>query len=82
TFSGKNYSIAAYAVEPDTHRIAMDKVREKALEARPKVIVAGWSAHPRQLDFAAFRSIADEVGAPLWVDMAHFAGLVAAGLQP
>ena len=81
-FSGENYSIAAYEVEPDTHRIDMDKVREKALEARPKVIVAGWSAYPRQLDFAAFRSIADEVGARLWVDMAHFAGLVAAGLHP
>ncbi|MCT1761215.1 serine hydroxymethyltransferase [Micrococcus luteus] len=81
-FSGKNYSITAYEVEPDTHRIDMDKVREKALEARPKVIVAGWSAYPRQLDFAAFRSIADEVGARLWVDMAHFAGLVAAGLHP
>lgn len=81
-FSGKNYSIAAYEVEPDTHRIDMDKVREKALEARPKVIVAGWSAYPCQLDFAAFRSIADEVGARLWVDMAHFAGLVAAGLHP
>ncbi|QQE49685.1 serine hydroxymethyltransferase [Micrococcus luteus] len=81
-FSGKSYSIAAYEVEPDTHRIDMDKVREKALEARPKVIVAGWSAYPRQLDFAAFRSIADEVGARLWVDMAHFAGLVAAGLHP
>ena len=81
-FSGKNYSIAAYEVEPDTHRIDMDKVREKALEARPKVIVAGWSAYSRQLDFAAFRSIADEVGARLWVDMAHFAGLVAAGLHP
>ena len=81
-FSGKNYKIAAYEVEPDTHRIDMDKVREKALEARPKVIVAGWSAYPRQLDFAAFRSIADEVGARLWVDMAHFAGLVAAGLHP
>ncbi|MCV7494314.1 serine hydroxymethyltransferase [Micrococcus luteus] len=80
-FSGKNYSIAAYEVEPDTHRIDMDKVRERALEARPKVIVAGWSAYPRQLDFAAFRSIADEVGARLWVDMAHFAGLVAAGLH-
>ncbi|MGC5048940.1 serine hydroxymethyltransferase [Micrococcus porci] len=81
-FSGKNYDIAAYEVEPDTYRIDMDKVREQALEARPKVIVAGWSAYPRQLDFAAFRSIADEVGARLWVDMAHFAGLVAAGLHP
>ena len=81
-FSGKNYEIAAYEVDPDTYRIDMDKVREQALQARPKVIVAGWSAYPRQLDFAAFRSIADEVGAKLWVDMAHFAGLVAAGLHP
>jgi glycine hydroxymethyltransferase len=57
-------------------------VREKALEVRPDVLIAGWSAYPRQLDFAAFRAIADEVGAKLWVDMAHFAGLVAAGLHP
>jgi glycine hydroxymethyltransferase len=81
-FSGKNYDIAAYEVEPDTYRIDMDKVREKAIEAKPSVIVAGWSAYTRQLDFEAFRSIADEVGAKLWVDMAHFAGLVAAGLHP
>ncbi|GAA1116328.1 serine hydroxymethyltransferase [Citricoccus alkalitolerans] len=81
-FSGKTYDIAAYEVDPDTYRIDMDKVREKALEAKPAMIVAGWSAYPRQLDFAAFRSIADEVGAKLWVDMAHFAGLVAAGLHP
>ena len=54
----------------------------KALEHKPQVIIAGWSAYPRQLDFAAFRAIADEVGAMLWVDMAHFAGLVAAGLHP
>jgi glycine hydroxymethyltransferase len=81
-FSGKNYTIAAYEVEPDTYRIDMDKVREKAIEAKPSVIVAGWSAYSRQLDFEAFRSIADEVGAKLWVDMAHFAGLVAAGLHP
>ena len=81
-FSGKNYSIAAYEVEPDTYRIDMDRVREAAKAAQPKVIVAGWSAYPRQLDFAAFREIADEVGARLWVDMAHFAGLVAAGLHP
>nr|WP_221243420.1 serine hydroxymethyltransferase [Micrococcus sp. TA1] len=81
-FSGKNYNIAAYEVEPDTYRIDMDKVREKAIEAKPAVIVAGWSAYSRQLDFEAFRSIADEVGAKLWVDMAHFAGLVAAGLHP
>ena len=80
--SGKLYNIAAYEVDPDSYRIDMDKVREQALEARPNVIVAGWSAYSRQLDFEAFRSIADEVGAKLWVDMAHFAGLVAAGLHP
>ena len=60
----------------------MDVVRDKAREHRPKLIIAGWSAYPRQLDFAAFRSIADEIGAYLMVDMAHFAGLVAAGLHP
>ncbi|OFT24490.1 serine hydroxymethyltransferase [Arthrobacter sp. HMSC08H08] len=81
-FSGKLYNVAAYEVDPETFRIDMDKVREQALEARPNVIVAGCSAYPRQLDFEAFRSIADEVGALLWVDMAHFAGLVAAGLHP
>ncbi|PNL17416.1 serine hydroxymethyltransferase [Micrococcus sp. FDAARGOS_333] len=81
-FSGKNYTIAAYEVDPETYTVDMDKVREQALASKPKVIVAGWSAYPRQLDFAAFREIADEVGAKLWVDMAHFAGLVAAGLHP
>ncbi|MEE6280674.1 serine hydroxymethyltransferase [Georgenia sunbinii] len=81
-FSGKLYKVAAYGVDEQTHRIDMDQVREKALEARPKVIIAGWSAYPRHLDFAAFRAIADEVGAYLWTDMAHFAGLVAAGLHP
>ena len=81
-FSGRLYDVASYEVDPDTYRIDMDKVREKALEHRPEVIVAGWSAYPRQLDFQAFRDIADEVGAKLWVDMAHFAGLVAAGLHP
>lgn len=81
-FSGKLYNIAAYEVDPETGRIDMDRVRAQALEAHPNVIVAGWSAYPRQLDFEAFRSIADEVGAKLWVDMAHFSGLVAAGLHP
>ncbi|WP_062244416.1 serine hydroxymethyltransferase [Brevibacterium epidermidis] len=81
-FSGRLYDVASYEVDPDTYRIDMDKVREKALEHRPEVIVAGWSAYPRQLDFQAFRDISDEVGAKLWVDMAHFAGLVAAGLHP
>jgi glycine hydroxymethyltransferase len=81
-FSGKLYQVAAYQVEEDTFRVDMDKLREQALAERPNVIIAGWSAYPRHLDFAAFRSIADEVGALLWTDMAHFAGLVAAGLHP
>ena len=81
-FSGKLYHATSYGVDPKTFRIDMDVVRDKALEYQPKVIIAGWSAYPRQLDFAAFRAIADEVGARLWVDMAHFAGLVAAGLHP
>ena len=81
-FSGRLYDIAAYGVDEQTHRIEMDQVREQALAERPKVIIAGWSAYPRRLDFAAFREIADEVGAYLWTDMAHFAGLVAADLHP
>jgi glycine hydroxymethyltransferase len=81
-FSGKLYQVAAYQVEEDTFRVDMDKLREQAIAERPNVIIAGWSAYPRHLDFAAFRSIADEVGAYLWTDMAHFAGLVAAGLHP
>src|SRR5699024_7603310 len=81
-FSGKLYQNAFYGVDPKTHRIDMDQVRDQAREFRPKVLIAGWSAYPRILDFAAFRSIADEVGAVLWVDMAHFAGLVAAKLHP
>ena len=81
-FSGRLYEAVAYGVDPQTFRIDMDGVRAAALEHRPKVILAGWSAYPRQLDFEAFRAIADEVGALLWVDMAHFAGLVAAGLHP
>jgi len=81
-FSGKLYEAHAYGVDPLTFRIDMDAVRKKALEIRPRVLIAGWSAYSRQLDFAAFRAIADEVGAILWVDMAHFAGLVAAGLHP
>ncbi|MGQ4492086.1 serine hydroxymethyltransferase [Corynebacterium diphtheriae] len=81
-FSGKLYEVAAYEVEPDTFRLDMDKIREQAVKEKPQVLIAGWSAYPRHQDFAAFRSIADEVGAKLWVDMAHFAGLVAAGLHP
>jgi glycine hydroxymethyltransferase len=81
-FSGKVYESAFYGVHPDTGRIDMEAVRARAKEFRPRVLIAGWSAYPRTQDFAAFRSIADEVGAHLWVDMAHFAGLVAAGLHP
>lgn len=81
-FSGKLYQVASYGVREDTHVVDMDKVREIALAERPQVLIAGWSAYPRHLDFAAFRSIADEIDAKLWVDMAHFAGLVAAGLHP
>ena len=81
-FSGRRHKIVAYEVDRETFRIDMDKVREQALAERPQVIVAGWSAYPRQLDFEAFASIAQEVDAKLWVDMAHFAGLVAAGLHP
>ncbi len=79
--SGKLYNVVAYSVD-ENGRVDMDQVRELALAERPKLIIAGWSAYPRQLDFAAFRAIADEIGAYLWVDMAHFAGLVAAGLHP
>ncbi|TPG16855.1 serine hydroxymethyltransferase [Pedococcus bigeumensis] len=81
-FSGKLYRVAAYQVAQSDHRVDMEQVRRLAHEHRPKLIIAGWSAYPRQLDFAAFRAIADEVGAYLMVDMAHFAGLVAAGLHP
>lgn len=81
-FSGKMYEAHAYELHPDTHLIDMDIVRQRANETKPAVLIAGWSAYSRHLDFAAFRSIADEVGAKLWVDMAHFAGLVAAGLHP
>jgi glycine hydroxymethyltransferase len=81
-FSGKLYDVAAYHVRADDHLVDMAEVERLAHERRPKLIVAGWSAYPRQLDFAEFRRIADEVGAYLMVDMAHFAGLVAAGLHP
>jgi glycine hydroxymethyltransferase len=81
-FSGKLYNVVAYHVDPESNRVDMDEVERLAKEHRPKLIVAGWSAYPRQLDFAAFRRIADQVDAYLMVDMAHFAGLVAAGLHP
>lgn len=81
-FSGKFYKVVSYGVQPDTELIDLEEVRRLALQHRPRVIVAGASAYPRFWDFKAFREIADEVGAYLVVDMAHFAGLVAAGLHP
>jgi glycine hydroxymethyltransferase len=81
-FSGKWFDIVSYGVREDTETIDMDQVRTLALEHRPKLIIAGWSAYPRQLDFEAFRSIADEVGAALLCDAAHFIGLVAGGAHP
>ena len=80
--SGKYFNIVHYGVDPVTERIDYDEVRRLALECRPKMIIAGASAYPRVIDFAQFRRIADEVGAYLMVDMAHIAGLVAAGLHP
>ncbi len=80
--SGKWFKVVPYGVRRDDHRIDMDEVRKLAREHKPKLIVAGGSAYPRIIDFPAFRAIADEVGALLMVDMAHFAGLVAGGAHP
>ena len=80
--SGKWFNPVHYGVTPDTHRIDMDNVRDLAKEHQPKVIIAGGSSYSRIIDFKAFREIADEVGARLMVDMAHFAGLVAGGEYP
>lgn len=82
SFSGQDYEIVDYDVDPKTELIDYEKLREKALEEKPKMIIAGASAYSRIIDFAKFREIADEVGAYLMVDMAHIAGLVAAGLHP
>jgi glycine hydroxymethyltransferase len=80
--SGRLYNVIAYHVRREDSVVDMDEVAQLAQEHRPKLIIAGWSAYPRQLDFALFREIADDVGAVLLTDMAHFAGLVAAGLHP
>ena len=80
--SGKWFDAVQYGVDPETHLIDYDQVAALAREKRPKLIIAGGSAYPRQIDFARFRAIADEVGAYFMVDMAHFAGIVAAGLHP
>jgi len=82
TMSGKWFDVVSYEVRESDQRIDYDDLRAKALETRPKLIVAGGSAYPREIDFAAFRSVADEIGAYLMVDMAHFAGLVAGGVHP
>ncbi|HEX7879097.1 MAG TPA: serine hydroxymethyltransferase [Candidatus Eisenbacteria bacterium] len=81
-FSGRFFRVLQYGLDPTTGRVDYDEVRRLAKECQPKILLAGWSAYPRQLDFAAFRSIADEVGARFMVDMAHFAGLVAGGAHP
>ena len=80
--SGKWFKAVSYGVGQHDHRIDLDEVRKLAHEHKPRLIIAGGSAYPRQIDFAGFRKIADEVGAHLWVDMAHFAGLVAGGAHP
>ena len=81
-FSGFLYEALAYELHPETHLIDYDNIRSLALKHRPKMIIAGYSAYPRELDFKKFREICDEVGALLFVDMAHFAGLVAAKAHP
>ncbi|WP_417453146.1 serine hydroxymethyltransferase [Kiloniella sp.] len=80
--SGKWFNAVSYGVDKETHQLNYDEIRDLAVEHKPKLIIAGGSAYPRVLDFAKFRAIADEVGAYLHVDMAHFAGLVAAGIHP
>ncbi len=81
-FSGILFKAVHYELHPETHRLDYDQVRDLAKQHRPKILIAGYSAYPRVLDFKLFREIADEVGATLLVDMAHFAGLVAAGVHP
>jgi glycine hydroxymethyltransferase len=82
SFSGQLYNIVSYTVNRETEVLDYDEIRDQAKQCRPKMIIAGASAYPRTLDFEAFRSIADEVGAVLMVDIAHIAGLIAAGLHP
>src|SRR3954465_6433470 len=81
-FSGKLYNVVAYHVDKETGIVDLAEIERLAVAHRPKLIIAGWSAYPRQLDFAEFLRLADLVDARLMVDMAHFAGLVAAGLHP
>ena len=76
------FNFVGYEVDRETEQLDMDRVRDLAMEHRPKIILAGYTAYPREIDFAAFREIADEVGALLWVDASHFIGLVAGGAYP
>jgi len=80
--SGKWFKVVQYGVDPETQQLNFESIRQLALEHKPKLIVCGYSAYPRTIDFAAFRAVADEVGAYLLADMAHIAGLVAAGVHP
>ncbi len=80
--SGMWFNFVGYEVDRETEQLDMDRIRDLAKEHRPKIILAGFTAYPREIDFAAFRSIADEVGALLWVDASHFIGLVAGGAYP
>ena len=80
--SGMWFNFIEYEVDPETERLDMDRVRDLALEHTPKIVLAGYTAYPREIDFAAFRAICDEVGALLWVDASHFIGLVAGGAFP
>ena len=80
--SGMWFNFVPYEVDPDTERLDMDRIRDLALRHRPRIVLAGFTAYPREIDFAAFRGIADEVGAILWVDASHFAGLAAGGAYP
>ncbi len=80
--SGMWFNFVGYEVDRETEQLDMDRVRDLAKQERPKIILAGYTAYPREIDFAAFRSIADEVGAILWVDASHFIGLVAGGAYP
>jgi glycine hydroxymethyltransferase len=80
--SGMWFNFVGYEVDPETEQLDMDRVRDLAKEHRPKIILSGYTAYPREIDFAAFREVADEVGALLWVDASHFIGLVAGGAYP
>ena len=80
--SGMWFNFVGYEVDRESEQLDMDRIRDLAKEHRPTIVLAGYTAYPREIDFAAFREIADEVGALLWVDASHFIGLVAGGAYP